>query len=172
LSQPNTSPQLQRESPAPRWSCKLVELLLQSWFGGAGALPNTPLIKLATTHVGPVWHSSASTVELFFRKKLHDQLHERGREPCFCSFTMCLTLWEWVFREADQRVGQRVGCLAIEFVKLLVKLLMKLYQTARIIIYSFLNFNKISTFPLLWYIYGGGERGRRSPGLIWLVALN
>jgi hypothetical protein len=28
--------------PAPRWSCKLVELLLQSWFGGAGALPNTP----------------------------------------------------------------------------------------------------------------------------------
>jgi hypothetical protein len=44
LSQPNTSPQLQRESPAPRWSCKLVELLLQSWFGGAGALPNTPLV--------------------------------------------------------------------------------------------------------------------------------
>jgi hypothetical protein len=43
LSQPNTSPQLQRESPAPRWSCNLVELLLQSWFGGAGALPNTPL---------------------------------------------------------------------------------------------------------------------------------
>jgi hypothetical protein len=42
LSQPNTSPQLQSESPAPRWSCKLVELLLQSWFGGVGALPNTP----------------------------------------------------------------------------------------------------------------------------------
>jgi hypothetical protein len=42
---------------------------------------------------------------------------------------MCLTLWEWVFREVDQRVGQRVGCLAIEVVKLLVKLLMKLYQT-------------------------------------------
>jgi hypothetical protein len=80
-------------------------------------------------NLGPVWHSSASPVELFFRKKVHDQLHERGREPCFCSFTMCLTLWEWVFREADQRVGQRVGCLAIEFVKLLVKLLMKLYQT-------------------------------------------
>jgi hypothetical protein len=31
-----------KESPAPRWSCRLVELLLQSWFGGAGALPNTP----------------------------------------------------------------------------------------------------------------------------------
>jgi hypothetical protein len=74
---------------------------------------------------GPVWHSSASPVELFFRKQLHEQLHEQGREPCFCSFTMCLTLWEWVFREADQRVGQRVGCLAIE----VVKLLMKLYQT-------------------------------------------
>jgi hypothetical protein len=43
ISLPNTSLQLQRESPAPRWSCKLVELLLQSWFGGAGALPNTPL---------------------------------------------------------------------------------------------------------------------------------
>jgi hypothetical protein len=28
LFQPNTSPQLQRKSPAPRWSCKLVELLL------------------------------------------------------------------------------------------------------------------------------------------------
>jgi hypothetical protein len=42
LSQPNTSPQLQRESTAPRWSCKLVELLLQSWFGGVGALLNTP----------------------------------------------------------------------------------------------------------------------------------
>jgi hypothetical protein len=42
---------------------------------------------------------------------------------------MCLTLWEWVFREADQRVGQRVGCLAIEVVKLLVELLIKLYQT-------------------------------------------
>jgi hypothetical protein len=41
LSLPNTSPQLQRESSAPQWSCKLVELLLQSWFGGAGALPNT-----------------------------------------------------------------------------------------------------------------------------------
>jgi hypothetical protein len=77
----------------------------------------------------PVWHSSASPVELFFRKQLHKQLHERGREPWFCSFTMCLTLWEWVFKEADQRVRQRVGCLAIEVVKLLVKLLMKLYQT-------------------------------------------
>jgi hypothetical protein len=40
----------------------------------------------------PVWHSSASPVELFFIKQLHEQLHERGREPCFCSFTMCLTL--------------------------------------------------------------------------------
>jgi hypothetical protein len=65
---------------------------------------------------------------VFLRKQLHEQLHERGREPCFGSFTMCLTLWEWVFRE-DQRVGQRVGCLALEVVKLLVKLLMKLYQT-------------------------------------------
>jgi hypothetical protein len=47
LSQPNTSPQLQRESPTPRWSCKLVELLLQSWFREAGALPNTPLTPTA-----------------------------------------------------------------------------------------------------------------------------
>jgi hypothetical protein len=39
---------------------------------------------------------------------------------------MCLTLSEGVFREADQRVRQRVGCLAIEVVKLLVKLLRKL----------------------------------------------
>jgi hypothetical protein len=80
-------------------------------------------------HYGPVWHSSASPVELFFRKQLHEQLHEWGREPCFGSFTMCLTMWEWVVREADQRVGQRVGCLAIKVVKLLVKLLIKLYQT-------------------------------------------
>jgi hypothetical protein len=43
-------------------------------------------------HIGPVWHSSASPVELFFRKQLHEQLHEWGREPCFGSFTMCLTL--------------------------------------------------------------------------------
>jgi hypothetical protein len=42
--------------------------------------------------LGPVWHSSASPVELFFRKQLHEQLHEWGREPCFGSFTMCLTL--------------------------------------------------------------------------------
>jgi hypothetical protein len=48
-----------------------------------------------------------------------------GGEPCFCSFTVCLTLWERVFREADQRAGR----LAIEVVKLLVKPLMKLYQT-------------------------------------------
>jgi hypothetical protein len=85
------------------------------------------------SNFSPVWHSSASPVELFFRKQLHEQLHKRGREPCFCSFTMCLTLWEWVFREANQRVGQRVGCLAIEVVKLLVKLLMKLYQTGPLI---------------------------------------
>jgi hypothetical protein len=65
------------------------------------------------------------TCRAVFRKQLHEQLHERGREPCFGSFTMCLTLWEWAFREADQTVGQRVGCLAIEVVKLLVKL----YQT-------------------------------------------
>jgi hypothetical protein len=42
LSLPNISLQLQRESSAPRWSCKLVEQQLQSGFGGAGALPNTP----------------------------------------------------------------------------------------------------------------------------------
>jgi hypothetical protein len=52
-----------------------------------------------------------------------------GREPCFCSFTVCLTLWERVFREADQIAGQRAGRLAIEVVKLLAKPLMKLYQT-------------------------------------------
>jgi hypothetical protein len=28
------------------------------------------------------------TCRVVFRK----QLHEQGREPCFCSFTMCLTL--------------------------------------------------------------------------------
>jgi hypothetical protein len=49
--------------------------------------------------------------------------HVLVASPC------ALTLWEWASREADQRVGQRVGCLAIEVVKLLVKLLMKLYQT-------------------------------------------
>jgi hypothetical protein len=47
------------------------------------------------------------------------------RELCFCSFTVCLTLCERVFREADQRAGH----LAIEVVKLLVKPLIKLYQT-------------------------------------------
>jgi hypothetical protein len=41
---------------------------------------------------GLVWHSSTSPVELFFLKQLHEQLHERGRESCFGSFTMCLTL--------------------------------------------------------------------------------
>jgi hypothetical protein len=44
LSLPNTCPQLQNKSPAPRWSWKLVELQLRSEFRGAGALPNTPLI--------------------------------------------------------------------------------------------------------------------------------
>jgi hypothetical protein len=39
--------------------------------------------------LGAVWHSSASLVELFFRKQLHEQLHEWGRESCFGSFTMC-----------------------------------------------------------------------------------
>jgi hypothetical protein len=29
---------------------------------------------------------------VFFRKQLHEQLHERGRELCFGNFTMCLTL--------------------------------------------------------------------------------
>jgi hypothetical protein len=33
-----------KESPTPQWSCKLVEQQLQSWFGGVGALPNTPLL--------------------------------------------------------------------------------------------------------------------------------
>jgi hypothetical protein len=87
------------------------------------------------------------TCRVVFRKQLHEQLHERGREPCFGSFTMCLTLWEWVFREAGQRVGQRVGCLAIEVVKLLVKLLMKLYQTG-----PKTNFQKIyRSGHDLWY---------------------
>jgi 2,4-dienoyl-CoA reductase-like NADH-dependent reductase (Old Yellow Enzyme family) len=31
------------------------------------------------THNGPVWHGSASPVELFFGKQLHEQLHEQGR---------------------------------------------------------------------------------------------
>jgi hypothetical protein len=52
---------------------------------------------------------------------------------------MCLTLWEWVVREADQRVGQRVGCLAIK----VVKLLMKLYQTGP---YSLFKFKRSSLF--------------------------
>jgi hypothetical protein len=99
----------------------------------AGSPEFSPTSCVLRMYYGPVWHSSASPVKLFFRKQLHEQLHERGREPCFCSFTMCLTLWAWVFREADQRVGQRVGCLAIEVVKLLVKLLMKLYQTGPIL---------------------------------------
>jgi hypothetical protein len=52
-----------------------------------------PLTSSVYTHYGPVWHSSASPVELFFfRKQLHEQLHEWGRELCFGSFTMCLTL--------------------------------------------------------------------------------
>jgi hypothetical protein len=38
------------------------------------ALHNHTLICL-----GPVWHSSASPVELFFGKQLHEQLHEQGR---------------------------------------------------------------------------------------------
>jgi hypothetical protein len=46
LSLPNTSLQLQRESPAPWWSCKFVEQQLQSEFGGVGALPNTPLCSV------------------------------------------------------------------------------------------------------------------------------
>jgi hypothetical protein len=29
--------------------------------------------------IGLVWHSLASPVELFFRKQLHEQLHEQGR---------------------------------------------------------------------------------------------
>jgi hypothetical protein len=29
--------------------------------------------------LGLVWHSLASPVELFFRKQLHEQLHEQGR---------------------------------------------------------------------------------------------
>jgi hypothetical protein len=30
-------------------------------------------------YIDPVWHNSASPIELFFRKQLHEQLHERGR---------------------------------------------------------------------------------------------
>jgi 2,4-dienoyl-CoA reductase-like NADH-dependent reductase (Old Yellow Enzyme family) len=29
--------------------------------------------------LGPVWHNSASPIELFFGKQLHEQLHEQGR---------------------------------------------------------------------------------------------
>jgi hypothetical protein len=46
------------------------------------------MVKLQKHGSGPVWHSSASPVELFFRKQLHEQLHEQVREICFCSFTM------------------------------------------------------------------------------------
>jgi hypothetical protein len=55
---------------------------------------------------------------------LENNFMSRG-ELWFCSFTMCLTLRERVFREA----GQRAGHLAIEVVKLIVKPPMKLYQT-------------------------------------------
>jgi hypothetical protein len=80
---------------------------------------------------GPVWHSSASPVELFFlENNFMSNFMSRG-ELCFCCFTVCLTLCERerVFREADQRAGR----LAIEVVKLLVKPLIKLYQTGPII---------------------------------------
>jgi hypothetical protein len=36
-------------------------------------------IKDKGTEEGPVWHSSTSPVELFFRKQLHEQLREQGR---------------------------------------------------------------------------------------------
>jgi hypothetical protein len=64
----------------------------------------------------------------FLENNFMSNFMSRG-ELCFYSFTMCLTLWETVFREAGQRAGQRAGRLAIEVVKLLVKPLMKLYQT-------------------------------------------
>jgi hypothetical protein len=111
-----------------------------AWFWGhcnlfALQTTSVTMVLLVNLHTSQIYHLRARLAQLsftcrvVFRKQLHEQLHERGREPCSGSFTMCLTLWEWVFREAGQRVGQRVGCLAIEVVKLLVKLLMKLYQT-------------------------------------------
>jgi hypothetical protein len=41
---PNTFLQLQNKSPAPRYSCSVVEQQLQTWFSRVGALPNRPLI--------------------------------------------------------------------------------------------------------------------------------
>jgi hypothetical protein len=32
-----------------------------------------------SAYIDPVWHSSASSVELFFGKQLQEQLHEQGR---------------------------------------------------------------------------------------------
>jgi hypothetical protein len=61
------------------------------------SLVYTHIIIQAVSHkqtidYGSVWHSTASPVEPFFRKQLHEQLHEWGRESCFGSFTMCLTM--------------------------------------------------------------------------------
>jgi hypothetical protein len=40
---------------------------------------NYPCKSLYPQYFGPVWHSSATPVELFFGKQLHEQLHEQGR---------------------------------------------------------------------------------------------
>jgi hypothetical protein len=40
---------------------------------------NKLICCFAVGYVGPVWHNSALPVELFFRKQLHEQLHEWGR---------------------------------------------------------------------------------------------
>jgi TRAP-type mannitol/chloroaromatic compound transport system substrate-binding protein len=37
------------------------------------------LYSISMSNMGPVWHSSASPVELFFEKQLHEQLYEQGR---------------------------------------------------------------------------------------------
>jgi hypothetical protein len=61
------------------------------------------------------------------------QFHEQGRAMFFFSLQLHRVLnsvTERVFREADRGAGQRAGHrLAIEVVKLLVKPLVKLYQT-------------------------------------------
>jgi hypothetical protein len=54
LSLPNTSLQLQSESPAPQGSCKLLEQH-HSGFGGAGDLPNTPLLSKSSYRESFAW---------------------------------------------------------------------------------------------------------------------
>jgi hypothetical protein len=84
---PNTFLQLQRESPAPRWSCKLVEQQLQSGFGGAGALPNMPIIgtqrfllPLNVPRHNPLHAMSLSTIS---HVNIHQIIHLR-----LCRFSL------------------------------------------------------------------------------------